>query len=94
MLVANSAPHLATAFTERQHLTPLAGRRSGPVANAAWAALNLAAGAVLLRWSRRDAGARWDDDLLAFEAGCLVFGSWMAASERFLRINWDRNAEP
>jgi hypothetical protein len=92
VLVANSAPHLATAFASRQHLTPLAGRRSGPVTNAVWAALNLSAGAVLLRWSRREDRVRWDEDLLAFEAGYLLFAGWMAGSERFLRVNWDRDA--
>jgi hypothetical protein len=30
VLVANSAPHLATAVAGRQHLTPLAGRDSPP----------------------------------------------------------------
>lgn len=33
VLVANSAPHLATAVAGRQHLTPLAGRDSPPAVN-------------------------------------------------------------
>ncbi len=87
VLVANSAPHLATAITGRRHLTPLAGRDSGPGVNAAWAALNLAAGALLLRRSRRGAPARWGGDLVAFETGYVAFASWMAGSERLLQVN-------
>ncbi|MEU6034351.1 hypothetical protein ABZ801_03000 [Actinomadura sp. NPDC047616] len=88
-LVANSAPHLATAVTGRRHMTPLAGRRSGPAVNAVWAGLNLVGGAALLQASRRRGGRRWDDDLVAFEAGYLAFALWMAASERFLPMNHD-----
>jgi hypothetical protein len=87
VLVANSAPHLATAITGRRHLTPLAGKESGPGVNAAWAALNLAAGALLLRVSRRGGTDRWGGDLVAFESGYLAFASWMAGSERVLRVN-------
>ncbi|PXY31062.1 hypothetical protein [Prauserella muralis] len=87
LLTANSAPHLATAITGRRHLTPLAGRESGPATNAVWAGLNLAAGALLLRRSRRNGGDDWGADLLAFEAGYLAFAAWMAGSERVLRTN-------
>lgn len=87
ILVANSAPHLATAITGRRHLTPLAGRDSGPRANAVWAAANLAAGALLLRRTRRAGSTTWDGDLVAFETGCVVFASWMAGSERILKVN-------
>ncbi|GAA1993640.1 hypothetical protein [Amycolatopsis minnesotensis] len=90
VLIANSAPHLATAVTGRQHLTPLAGRGSGPKVNAVWAALNLVGGTLLLRASRRGGTERWDGDLIAFETGCLAFASWMAGSERWLRTNTAR----
>ena len=33
-LVANSVPHLASGVTGHEHVTPLAGRRSSPVARA------------------------------------------------------------
>ncbi|WP_157995692.1 hypothetical protein [Thermomonospora amylolytica] len=93
MLVANSAPHLATAVTGRRHMTPLAGRGSGPVVNGVWAGLNLAGGLLLLRRARRHGGARWDEDLVAFEAGYLTFALWMAGSERLFPMNWDRDAQ-
>ncbi|GLZ02649.1 hypothetical protein Acsp03_01160 [Actinomadura sp. NBRC 104412] len=92
MLVANSAPHLATAVTGRRHMTPLAGRRSGPVVNGVWAGLNLAAGLLLLRRARRGDRERWDRDLVSFEAGYLTFALWMAGTERLVRMNWDRAA--
>ncbi len=64
VLVANSAPHLASAVARRRHLTPLAGRDSSPAVNGVWGAVNLAGGLVLLR---RSAGApatvRWDERL-------------------------------
>ena len=84
VLVANSSPHLATLVTGREHLTPLAGRGSGPAVNGAWAALNLVAGVALLLPSRRRGGRRWDNDLPAFELGCLTFACWMAATETLL----------
>ncbi|MUL41189.1 hypothetical protein FZ103_08345 [Streptomonospora sp. PA3] len=89
LLIANSAPHLATAASGRRHLTPLAGRDSGPVANGVWAGINLAAGVLLLRSRHRESPARWDGDLVAFEAGYLAFALWMAGSEAALRVNWE-----
>ncbi|HEX6467995.1 MAG TPA: hypothetical protein VF069_02795 [Streptosporangiaceae bacterium] len=89
VLIANSAPHLATAVAGRRHLTPLAGRESGPGVNAAWAALNLTAGTLLLLPSRRGSAARWDADLVAFGSGYLLFAAWMAGTERFFAINHD-----
>ncbi|XRQ09088.1 hypothetical protein ACN3XK_73525 [Actinomadura welshii] len=91
VLFANTAPHLATAVTGRRHLTPLAGRNSGPAVNAVWAGLNLAAGVALLRRARRGGEQRWDADLVAFEAGAVVFAAWMAGTERFLAVNSDRD---
>ncbi|MFI0351807.1 hypothetical protein [Actinomadura sp. 9N407] len=93
VLVANTAPHLATAVTGRRHLTPLAGRNSGPAANAVWAGLNLAAGVALLRRARQagDASPRWNSDLVAFETGALVLAAWMAGTERFFPMNSDRD---
>src|SRR4051794_39400547 len=81
LLVANAAPHLATAVTGRRHLTPLAGRDSGPGVNGAWSALNIAAATGLLVWSARRKGSRWDADLVAFGLGHVTFAAWMAASE-------------
>ncbi|QFG20100.1 hypothetical protein [Actinomadura sp. WMMB 499] len=88
ILVANSAPHFASAVSGRRHLTPLAGRESGPVTNGVWAGLNLVGGVVLLRLARKGkAEVRWDRDLVAFETGYLAFAGWMALSERFLATN-------
>jgi hypothetical protein len=90
-LVANSAPHLATAVTGRRHLTPLAGRDSAPAVNLAWAAANLLGGALLLRGAAAvGQPGRRDDRLVAFEAGYLGWALWMAASEYLLGVNWDR----
>ncbi|WP_155838609.1 hypothetical protein [Arthrobacter castelli] len=86
-LMANSAPHIATAAAGRRHLTPLAGAASGPVVNGVWAVMNVAGGVLLLRADRAGNVRRWDDDLLAFEAGYLVFAAWMAGSERILSPN-------
>ncbi|MGP4024593.1 hypothetical protein [Actinomadura sp. 3N407] len=95
VLVANVAPHLATAVTGRRHLTPLAGRDSGPAANAVWAGLNLVAGVALLRRARQagDAPAdpRWNADLVAFETGALALAAWMAGTERFFPVNSKRD---
>jgi hypothetical protein len=91
VLVANSAPHLATAVSGRRHLTPLAGRESSPAVNLAWAAANLLGGALLLRSpapARRP--GRWDARLVAFEAGYLGWALWMTVSEYALKVNWDR----
>jgi hypothetical protein len=91
VLVANSAPHLATAVAGRQHLTPLTGRASAPAVNLAWAAVNLLGGALVLRGAAaaRQPG-RWDDRLVAFEAGYLGWALWMTVSEYLLKVNWDR----
>jgi hypothetical protein len=91
VLMANSAPHLASALTGHRHLTPLAGRDSSPGVNGAWAALNLAGSAAMLLY-KRGQSRRWDADLPAFELGYLMFASWMAISERVLRTNWDFGA--
>ncbi|MFC5994952.1 hypothetical protein ACFQE5_12100 [Pseudonocardia hispaniensis] len=86
MLVGNSAPHLATAITGRRHLTPLAGRDSGPGANAAWGMINLLSGLLLLSPDRHRAPASWNSDLLAFEAGVAAFATWQVVAERILRV--------
>lgn len=91
ILVANSAPHLATAAAGRRHLTPLAGRDSGPRVNALWGALNLGAGLALLFRRQRGTPKRWSDELPSFETGYLVFAVWMAMSERFLATNWTKD---
>ncbi|MFD1533927.1 hypothetical protein [Pseudonocardia aurantiaca] len=87
VLVGNSAPHLATAVTGHRHLTPLAGRDSGPGVNGLWAALNLLAGLLLLSPDRHRAPGRWNGDLVAFETGVLAVAAWMAGSERLLGTN-------
>lgn len=94
VLVANSAPHLASAVAGRRHLTPLAGRRSSPAVNGAWGVANLAGGLLLLR---RAAGAPsaapWDERLHWFEAGAAAFSVWMAGSELAMRVNSPRGVE-
>lgn len=49
VLCANSLGHLASAAAGKEHLTPLAGRRSGPAVNAVWGLLNLGGGLLLGR---------------------------------------------
>lgn len=87
MLMANSAPHLATAAAGRRHLTPLAGKQSGPAVNGIWSALNIAGAVLLLRMDGGKKIRRWDDDLLAFGSGYLVIAAWMAGSERMFSTN-------
>jgi hypothetical protein len=89
ILAANSAPHLASAVANRQHLTPLAGKRSGPVANAVWGLANLVGAGMALRASRSPGTTRWSADLVAFETGLLAFAAWMAGSERVFSTNSD-----
>ncbi len=91
VLVANSTPHLATAFTGRRHLTPLTGRHSGPAVNGLWGLLNLLGGLLLLSPDRHRHPGTWDDDLVAFETGVLALGAWMAVTERTLRTNTSRH---
>ncbi|MFD6176278.1 MULTISPECIES: hypothetical protein [unclassified Isoptericola] len=86
LLVGNSAPHLASAATGREHLTPLAGRRSSALVNLAWGAANLAGGLALVR-AAAGPGRRWDRRLVAFEAGVVTFAAWMAASESLAPLN-------
>ncbi len=90
MLVGNSTPHLATAVTGRRHLTPLAGRDSGPAVNGLWGLLNLLGGLLLLSPDGHRRPGTWDDDLVAFETGVLALGAWMAVTERTLRTNTRR----
>lgn len=92
MLVANSAPHLATAVTGRTHLTPLAGHDSSPTVNLAWGLGNALAGLALTRSCTRSRDRHWDRSLVTFEAGAAVFATWMAASEALLRVNTSAEA--
>jgi len=80
VLVSNSAPHLATAITGRRHLTPLAGRQSGPGVNGLWGLLNLLGGLLLLSPDTHRSPTMWDDDLMAFEAGLLALAAWLVAT--------------
>jgi hypothetical protein len=93
LLVSNSAPHLGTAVTGHRHLTPLAGKRSGPAVNLIWGLGNLAGGLLLLRSVARAEGPdqRWDSRLVAFESGCVTFAMWMALSEKFMPMNHARD---
>jgi hypothetical protein len=86
-LIANAAPHLATAVTGRRHLTPLAGRDSGPGVNGVWAVINIGTAIGLLAWSARAKSSRWDTDLVAFGAGHIAFSAWMVTSEAVARVN-------
>src|SRR5690625_3342583 len=76
LLTANSLGHLATAAAGKEHLTPLAGRRSGPGVNAVWGLLNLGGGLAVVRGGRSH-GSRWGPELHAFGAGAAVFAMWM-----------------
>lgn len=87
VLAGNSAPHLATAVARRRHLTPLAGRDSGPAVNGLWGGINLLGGLLLLTPDNHRAPGHWNRDLLSFEGGVLVMAVWMVASERVLRTN-------
>lgn len=92
VLVANSAPHLASAVTGRRHLTPLAGRDSSAAVNAAWGLANLAGGLLLVRRATASTySGRWDEQLHHFELGAAGFAAWMAVSERVLRVNTPRS---
>lgn len=87
LLVANSAPHLATAVTGRPHMTPLAGPASSPRVNLVWGAANLVGGLALIRRAGTDRRT-WDARLVAFDAGVATFGVWMALTEWATRLNW------
>jgi hypothetical protein len=93
LLVGNSAPHLASAVTGRTHLTPLAGRESSAAVNLVWGLSSALAGLALTRACTRSAGSRWDESLIAFEAGVATFALWMAGSEAALRVNTASPAE-
>lgn len=85
VLVANGAPHLATAAGGKQHLTPLAGSRSSAVTNGVWGACHLAAGCLLTRACAGE-GRQWDARLHAFEAGYLAMVTWITLSERLMKV--------
>jgi hypothetical protein len=87
LLVANSAPHLATAVTGRIHLTPLAGKESSPAVNLVWGLGNAVGGLALTRACARTGDRHWDRSLVVFEAGTAAFALWMAVSETVLRVN-------
>lgn len=86
VLCANALPHLATAAAGWRMLTPLAGRDSPPQVNAAWGAMNLAGGLLLLR-----AGARGGGDVTAlreaFGLGAAAFTIWGLVGERLFAFN-------
>lgn len=87
LLVANGAPHLATAVTGRTHLIPLAGKESSATVNLIWGLGNALAGLALAQASTRTGNRRWDRSLISFEAGVATFAIWMATSEAALRVN-------
>lgn len=86
VLTVNSIGHLATAVAGKEHLTPLAGRGSGPVVNAVWGGSNLVGGLALARSAARP-GRRWGSEINAFGAGAAAFGAWMFLSELLLEVN-------
>jgi hypothetical protein len=92
LLMANSAPHPATAVTGRTHLTPLAGKDSSPTVNLIWGLGNALGGLALTRACARTGDRRWDRSLIAFEAGSAAFALWMAASEAVLRVKHVRRS--
>lgn len=87
VLCANSLPHLATAVSGRQHLTPVRGPHSSGWVNLGWGVANLAAGLALAR-ATDPIRTTWDRRLVAFDAGAATFAVWMAASETVGRVNW------
>ena len=86
LLAANSLGHLATAAAGKEHLTPLAGRRSGPGVNAVWGLLNLGGGLAVVGIGGSP-GSRWGPELHAFGAGAASFAVWMVVSNRVLGTN-------
>lgn len=86
ILCANSLPHLATAATSHEHLTPLRGRHSSRWVNAAWGLMNLLGGLALVR-GISSGRRRWDSRLVSFSMGTAMFAAWMAGSEAVLRTN-------
>lgn len=92
VLVANSAPHLASAVTGRTHLTPLAGRQSSPKVNLLWGLGNAVGGLALTRACAGPGDRSWDRTLIAFEAGAAALATWMAVSEAIWRVNTSRAA--
>lgn len=89
VLTANSLGHLATAAAGKEHLTPLAGRRSGPLVNAVWGGGNLLGGLVAAR-GLSSPGPRWGRELHAFGAGAAGFAAWMFLSELLWSVNTQR----
>jgi hypothetical protein len=88
VLVANSVPHIGSGVTGHHHLTPVRGRRSGPVTNLVWGLGNATAGYLLLWTTHGGRPRRWDDSLVAFEAGAAAWALWSVGSERAMRTNW------
>lgn len=86
VLTANSLAHLATAAAGKEHLTPLAGKHSGPFANAVWGGSNLVGGLALAR-SATAPGHRWGPEIHAFGAGAATFAVWGLLSELVFENN-------
>ncbi|MCK0111474.1 hypothetical protein MWU75_04900 [Ornithinimicrobium sp. F0845] len=91
VLTANSLGHLATAAAGKEHLTPLAGRHSGPIVNAVWGGANLLGGLVLAR-AAASPGRRWGREINAFAAGATGFAAWMFLSELAWPVNTGEQA--
>src|SRR5690625_7348583 len=81
VLCANSLGHLATAAAGKEHLTPLAGRRSGPGVNAVWGLLNLGGGLAVVGVGGSP-GSRWGPGLHALGAGAAACAGWSGVSYR------------
>ncbi|WP_293695134.1 hypothetical protein [uncultured Agrococcus sp.] len=83
VFAANSLPHLLTAFRGRRMLTPLAGKDSGPGANAAWGTMNAIASAGLAVAATRSPGTRMQRVGL-FAAGAVAFSAWAVVYEKYI----------
>jgi len=71
----------------------LAGKESSAVVNLVWGLSSALGGLALIQACAHSGGRRWDDSLVAFEAGVATFAIWMAASEAALRVN-NSGSEP
>jgi hypothetical protein len=86
-LLVNAVPHAVTGLAGKRFPTPLRGRDSGPAANLAWSAVNLAAGAALLVTGRRRTDhATASHRLAAVGTGAVVMVSFGTVHELAKRL--------
>ncbi|MEV0839602.1 hypothetical protein AB0I55_08575 [Actinocatenispora sera] len=65
-LLVNAVPHAIMGIAGKRCMTPLRGPESGPAANLAWSALNLAGGVTLLATGWRGIDQRTADSRLGW----------------------------